>query len=256
MDKITTKMGVYLLRNKINNKIYVGKALNIKYRMSKHKSSPKSWNRGKSAIINAIKKYGWDNFELEILETYDNIDNVALLAKETEWIRKLDSTNPQIGYNILESGTDWTGNHHTEETKQILSKLASERYSGENNPMFGRNHSEETKNQISETKIRNKSAAGKNNPFYGKKHTPETIEKIRQGNKNKDCSKQKRPVKQIDVKTGEIIKVWDSARDAAKELSGNKHNAGQISNVCGKYITKQGWICKTALGYKWEYVSQ
>ncbi len=62
-------------------------------------------------------------------------------------------------------------------------------FPGELNPMYGRKHSEETKNKIRQKALgRKRSVESKNknidrnkgekNPFYGKKHTPETLAKI------------------------------------------------------------------------------
>lgn len=54
-----------------------------------------------------------------------------------------------------------------------------------------------------------------------------------------------RPVKQIDPKTGEIIKIFKSIASAQYYFTPNKRT-GNISNVVrGLY--------KTAYGYKWEY---
>jgi hypothetical protein len=61
-------------------------------------------------------------------------------------------------------------------------------------------------------------------------------------------------VRQIDIKSGEIIKVWDSAKDAARSFN-KENNSGAITNVCQNYKTKEGYVCKSAFGYKWEYAN-
>lgn len=53
------------------------------------------------------------------------------------------------------------------------------------------------------------------------------------------------PVKQINLKTGEIIAIYESQSEAARAL--NLKNPGGISRVC----KKQGKMCA---GYGWEYV--
>lgn len=55
-----------------------------------------------------------------------------------------------------------------------------------------------------------------------------------------------KPTAQIDIKTGEVIKIWESANLAAIALNGNNQN---ISHVCNG--TKN---FNTAYGYKWKYV--
>ena len=63
-----------------------------------------------------------------------------------------------------------------ERIKRIYSKEEklekSKKISGINNPFFGKTHSEESKNKMSENK-KNK-YIGEKNPFYGKSHTNET----------------------------------------------------------------------------------
>lgn len=54
--------------------------------------------KGCKAFYNAIQKYGWDNFEVEILEEVP-IDILTLV--ETQYILKFDTTNPKKGYNIV-----------------------------------------------------------------------------------------------------------------------------------------------------------
>ena len=52
---------VYKFTNKVNGKIYIGKTINWKRRMCKHKSSAK---KPKYYFGRALRKYGFDNFEI------------------------------------------------------------------------------------------------------------------------------------------------------------------------------------------------
>lgn len=63
--------GIYRFTNIINNKIYVGSTSNFRVRFANHiaNSSCKHFNL-------AIKKYGKENFILEILEPINNINNL------------------------------------------------------------------------------------------------------------------------------------------------------------------------------------
>jgi group I intron endonuclease len=54
---------------------------------------------------------------------------------------------------------------------------------------------------------------GENNPMYGKKHTEEALEKIRA-----NAATRKLKIAQLDKNTLEIIKIHDGVKDAEKEL--------------------------------------
>ena len=77
--------------------------------------------------------------------------------------------------------------------------------------------------------------------WLGKKRKQETIRKISNKLKNKG-----KRIKQIDIITGDIIKIFPSAKSASREL---KCDPSSIS----KCARKNG-INKTAYGYRWEYV--
>ena len=168
--------GIYLLRNLINGKIYVGKAKNFDDRFRRHKQSELLPHNSQSRIINAIKKYGWQAFSIEILEVCDETDE--LLDKEAGWIKALNATDNKIGYNILVYSTDWTGHRHSEEAKQKLSLIAKARFSKENNPMFGKKHSAESIRKMSEVKLA-RALRGKDSPNFGKKFTAERKQKLK-----------------------------------------------------------------------------
>lgn len=151
-------MIVYKITNLINDKIYVGQDIN---------NDPNYFGSG-IMILNAIKKYGKNNFKKEILENCTNEKEMD--DKEIFWIKELNSTNRNIGYNICEGG-------HSYRTMR-----------GENNPMFGKHLSEETKQKIREKRKLQKMSdgqkeqlrikwSGEENP--GKNKSKETIEKIR-----------------------------------------------------------------------------
>lgn len=87
--------------------------------------------------------------------------------------------------------------------------------------------------------------------WNGAKHSSETLQKISESRKGKGGHGHK-PVKQIDPYSNEIIKIWTSAADASRGLSGNESGRAQIGMVCNK-VFKRGYASKTAMGYKWQF---
>ena len=94
LNENKSKSGVYRFTNTINNKSYVGSSENLRKRFN-HYYSGSTLLRAKttSAISNALLKYGYSNFSLEILEYCDPIDTIK---REQHY---LDLLKPE--YNIL-----------------------------------------------------------------------------------------------------------------------------------------------------------
>lgn len=98
--------------------------------------------------------------------------------------------------------------------------------------------SEETKQKISEAK------QGENNPMYGKHHTDESKQKISEAKKGKFGSEhpKSRRIAQYDKVTLELIKIWDSMHDVERELG---IDPSSISRCCkGKQKSAGGCIWK------------
>lgn len=145
--------------------------------------------------------------------------------------------NPMYGVSLSGEKNGMYGKHHSEETKQKLREM----FSGENGPMFGKHHTEETKKKISES--HKGKYSGENNPFYGKAHTDETKEKIRNAAKNRTDNK--KSVVQLDD-FGNLIKEWSSITDAWQTLGICRTSIPHCLN--GKQ--------KHAGGYCWEIASE
>jgi len=184
-------VGIYKIENLINNKIYVGKSeVSVENRLNEHKKGYKS----NQHLQRAIKRYGIDNFTFEILEECSKED---CCEKERQWINKLNCMFPN-GYNYTSGGENASGFTYSEVSKikmsksakircsnsiecQRMSQMASDRvWNSEDRikvsntlkelykdktkvPMYGKKHSEETKQKMSEDRKGNK------HPMYGKK---------------------------------------------------------------------------------------
>lgn len=87
-------MIIYKTINKINEKLYIGQ-------QSDEINKPYYIGSGK-ILKQAIKKYGRKNFEKVILEKCASKEE--LNKREVYWIKKLNTTNNKIGYNITSGG--------------------------------------------------------------------------------------------------------------------------------------------------------
>lgn len=129
-----------------------------------------------SYFYRAIQKYGWDNFVHEILFSGLTFDEAN--RKEIELIEFYNSTDRSYGYN-LQTG----GRNGFEYTDDIIEKL-KEVHGGVNNGMYGKHHSDESK-EIMSNKKKQFLSKKTNHPMYGKHHSDESKQLISQNAKER-----------------------------------------------------------------------
>lgn len=110
------KSGIYAIKNKMNNKMYIGQSVNINKRKSYHLWLLRNNSHFNPKLQNTFNKYGEENFEFVILE---KCNKEELDDKEIEYISRYNTTNN--GYNICEGGEGSLGRTLSEETKQKIS---------------------------------------------------------------------------------------------------------------------------------------
>ncbi|MBF1054549.1 MAG: GIY-YIG nuclease family protein, partial [Parvimonas sp.] len=85
---------IYEIRNKINNKVYIGSTIDFKQRKATHLKELRRGKHANSHLQNAWNKYGEDNFIFKIIERC-SIEN--LLIREQYYINLFYGENC---YNI------------------------------------------------------------------------------------------------------------------------------------------------------------
>jgi group I intron endonuclease len=111
----------YKITCSINGKGYIGIASNgVKTRFNQHKHDAK---KGASTPLHAaIRKYGVENFTIEVLGKTTNWDEICLI--EREMILKYDTlTQNGRGYNVSTGGEGPFGVKRSTETKEKLSEI-------------------------------------------------------------------------------------------------------------------------------------
>ena len=94
------KKDIYIIKNRINNFVYVGQAINSAESFIAH-CKQSSIMHGNSIIDKAIQKYGANNFWFDIIEY--QIANYN--EREKYWIKELNTIYPN-GYNIQLGGEE------------------------------------------------------------------------------------------------------------------------------------------------------
>ncbi len=171
---------IYLLTNKINNKVYVGQTwLTLSKRMGKDGS-----NYNNSVVLyNAIKAHGAENFEYTTL--YEAKSQWIADAMEDFYIRKYNSRDLNVGYNLKEGGS--VGKHSEATKAQISETLKNKEWSPEAlaaKALGGKQWLGKIRGPQSEEKKQHNSEFFKQwhqeneHPMQGKNHTEKTKEKM------------------------------------------------------------------------------
>lgn len=131
--------GIYKIINIVNNKFYVGSAVDLKRRKARHFSELRSGRHSNGRLQNAWNKYGEQAFVFVVVKELD--PDADLLAAENVWLKKhvgkeycynigVDATAPMRGFSGEKSPTwgrkrtqeelaaqSWAGRKHTEDAK-------------------------------------------------------------------------------------------------------------------------------------------
>lgn len=125
---------IYCYTNKINNKQYIGQTNDIERRKKQHIQDSIHQYRGREVSYNlpfhsAIRKYGIDNFNFEILEIIntDNWDDVNDL--ESKYIKEKNTMAPN-GYNLKARGEANVGLNISKIPAEQISKIISDLKNG------------------------------------------------------------------------------------------------------------------------------
>ena len=123
--------GIYIFKNDINGKCYIGQSVCIRSRIKKHFYNIKAKNKD-LPLYRAIEKYGLHNFTIDILEKFEpeqNLSREELIKKldvlEIKYIKEYDSY--RNGYNCTIGGDYGVlGLKMTEQQRKNISKISKE----------------------------------------------------------------------------------------------------------------------------------
>ena len=139
-------MGIYKIINVVNNKFYIGSAVNFSRRKARHFSELRHNKHNNRWLQSSWNKHGENSFVFAVVEEVQ--DKELLLEAENRWLKE-------------HVGKDYCYNIGVDATAPMLGM------SGEASPTWGYKHTPEAIAIITSAST-------------GRKHTPEDIEKIRQ----------------------------------------------------------------------------
>jgi len=111
------KSGIYQIRNLINNKVYIGSAVNFSARRSRHFKELKGNTHHSILLQNSFNKHGIDNFVFEILEIVE--DKFKLIEREQFYFNTL---KPQ--FNICQIAGSCLG---IKRSRELVERLTAQK---------------------------------------------------------------------------------------------------------------------------------
>lgn len=218
---------IYMFKNKVNGKVYIGQTIRTaRERIKQHiQTSSNTKSKNHSHLHRAISKYGLQNFEVSIIERC--LTQQELDEREIYWIAYFDSTNPNKGYNKESGGKK--GKKVPPLTAEHKAKLLKAH--------IGTHHTEQTKLKMSNSQ----KAVWKDQNYYNTQI--ERFKKLMGWNSNK--------VYQYDT-NGNFIQEWPSESDVSRILYGNS-KSGLGRNI--KLNLKKGKLGFMKNGSIWTYIS-
>lgn len=110
-------IGVYVVRNLIDGKVYIGQSVTLEDRLADHQR-----NRNHNIYLTrAMRKHGLANFSIEVLEELAaaNYSKDLLDSREMYYISLYESTDPLKGYNLRTGGAHGL---HSEASRRRISE--------------------------------------------------------------------------------------------------------------------------------------
>lgn len=115
--KEKNKPVIYSITNIIDNKKYVGSAVDYNVRRVRHLSNLRCNKHHSSYLQNSFNKHGEPNFVFDILEIVDDV--TKLIEAEQKWI---DNIKPEFNMTLIAGLNSHLGLKRSNETKQKMSQ--------------------------------------------------------------------------------------------------------------------------------------
>jgi len=177
--------GIYKIINVVNNKFYIGSAVSLRKRKSRHFSELRTGKHNNRHLQAAWVKYGEQAFVFVVVEEVE--DRTLLLEAENRWLKEhvgkdycynigIDATAPALGM-VGERSPTWGYKHTDTAREQIGIHSRGRAHTPESREkirqfLIGRPKSAETRAKISTT------LSGAGNPNYGKPRSDEFKAKV------------------------------------------------------------------------------
>lgn len=94
-----TEIGIYMIRNCVNSKVYVGRSVCVRKRWYQHRRQLRAGKHVNPHLQNAWNLYGESAFDFTLLES---CSEEMLVSREEWFIESTGARNTATGYNLLD----------------------------------------------------------------------------------------------------------------------------------------------------------
>lgn len=227
-------IGIYYIKNKVNNTFYIGKSINIEKRLKRHFTKLKNNKHVNKFLQNSYNKYGQSNYDSGILK---ECSEAELNDNEMFYIKDYKEKGIAL-YNMTSGGDGGAMPEYIIESNKLKISKANKGnpgviHFGKDNGMFGRHHTQESKYLMSihsNNKGKNNpmyGKRGKDNPNYGRKWSKEQKERLSKAMLNKNTGKRKYSKEFIY----ELVKLHNNGMSYAAIARLYNKNYQTISNL-------------------------
>ena len=232
---------IYVAHNQANDKMYVGQTnRHVEKRWCEHVYDAK---RRDGHLYNAINKYHSESFSVLKIGEADSEEKANEL--EQLWVLILGTHDKNVGYNKTFGGRQF---RLVEESRRKLSQSLKGKVASNK----GRKSRPETCEKL------RKLFSGENNPFFGKSHSDEQKAKWRVSRKGKSPSRSSIEKSRLARKG---IKPWNSFRPWTEEqksnLSGPRpHTGGQAHYAFNKSASTESIRQLRSIGFTYPQIAK
>jgi group I intron endonuclease len=215
--------GIYQIKNKKNNKVYIGSAVSLGQRFSVHTHCLRNDKHHNRHLQNAWNKYGEDSFLFEVLEKVE--DKEKLVEREQHWI---DIREPE--YNLSPTAGSTLGVKYSEEARKNVSNALKGKMAGEDNPFYGKKHSKKAREKMSAA-------------WEGRVITDEWRANLSKARKGRFVSEEERRKRHLLMRgeNNPIAKLtWEQVAEIREKYLNKEETKATVRSLCEEYGVKVG----------------